>query len=164
MWKIHPLFEAIGKKVDANLRVLPNRPSEDFIGSSGPTTWALVVLNSLEEKDGVWIFSKEEFLTNNVNVSKDWAKIIVAIIKYYEKEIKQTFNNYSEIRWGGHWEDIVKTAKYYDNFGIDGKTLVADTNEEYTVCDQENEFCYPLNGFIFSATQAINRANVLEVL
>jgi hypothetical protein len=166
MWKIHPLFEEIGKVVDENLMMLPNKPSKDFIGSAGPTTWALVVMNSMEKEDGVWIFSKEEFLTNNVNVIEDWAVIIVAIIKTYEKEIEQTFDDFTVTRWGGHWEDITQTAKYYDEHGVDGKRLYVKTDRTYeqeTIYDREVEFSYPLSGFIFSATQAINRANVLEV-
>jgi len=71
MWKIHPLFEEIGKEVDANLMKLNTKPSKEFVESSGTTTWALVVMNSMEKEDGVWNFSKEEFFTNNINLREE---------------------------------------------------------------------------------------------
>ena len=166
MWKIHPLFEEIGKEVDANLMKLNTKPSKEFLESSGPTTWALVVMNSMEKEDGVWNFSKEEFFTNNINLREEWAIIIKAIIETYEKEIKQTFDDFTDTRWGGHWEEITRTAKYYDKHGVDGKGLYVKTDGTYKqeiIHDREVEFSYPIGGFIFNPTQAINRANVLEV-
>jgi len=166
MWKIHPLFVKIGKVVDANLMILPVKPSKEFVESSGPTTWALVVMNSMEERDDMWTFSKEEFLTNNVNLPKEWAIKITAIIETYEKEIKQTFDDFTDTRWGGHWEEITQTAKYYDKHGVDGKRLYVKNDKTYEqeiIHDREVEFSYPIGGFIFNPTQAINRANVLEV-
>lgn len=164
MWKIHPLFEEIGKEVDANLMKLKTRPSEDFLESSGPTTWALVVMNSIEKEDAIWTFSKEEFFTNNINLKEEWAIKITAIIKTYEEEIKQTFDDFTNPRWGGFWEEIVNTAKYYDKHGVDGKRLYVKPGQE-TIHDRQVEFSYPISGFIFgNPKQAINRANVLEVL
>ena len=169
MWVIHPLFMEIGKEVHENLMMLPTKPATDYIGSSGPTLWALVVLNSIEYPQDQWIFAKEEhFYPQVVGEYKNWALIIVAIIKKYQEKIKQTFNDYSKTRWGGYWEEVVKTAIYYDTFWIDGIRLVIQKDStEYVVHDQEVEFSYPLSGFIKTSElikHAINKSNVLEVL
>ena len=158
MWAIHPLFAKIGKEVDANLMTLTTNPSKEFLESSGPTLGALVVMNSMEYDDDVWTFSVEEFFTNNINLPEEWAIKIRAIIKTYKKEIKQTFDDFTDTRWGGHWEEIVNTAKYYDKHGVDGKRLYVKPDRTYkqkTIYDREVEFSYPLSGFIFISSYTI---------
>lgn len=146
MWTIHPLFLEMGEKFSKN----------------DSTLWALAFMNMISYRDGEWYTMDISDLRNDMVLDQAMSSLAHGYLNEWLPTIKKTFTTYSNTVWGGSINTIKGTAQRYDKDGITGVYLRIDDD---VIIDIENDFSYPIQGFVFTKQpESINRANVLEVL